>query len=99
MGNDRLKKILAGLSIAGLLSGGGMTLPSFAASGCSGSASESASDERPAEASCSGSVSEEGQTSCSGSMSEDEGMDGETGEESADEGEAEEGQGSCSGNK
>ena len=60
MDNKRLKKILAGLSIASLLAGAGLTFTGCATTSCSGKTSCSGTQTEGAKTSCSG------KTSCGG---------------------------------
>jgi len=64
MANDRLKKVLAGVSMATLIAGAGLTFTGCATTSCSGNTSCSGMQKEGSQTSCSG------KTSCSGGSGE-----------------------------
>lgn len=69
MGKKQLKKILAGFSIASLLTGSVLTLSGCNTKGstsCSGKTSDSETKQEGTKTSCSGTKEEGAKTSCSG---------------------------------
>ena len=70
MANNRLKKVLAGVSIATLIAGAGLTFTGCTTTSCSGKTSCSGMQKEGSQTSCSGKTScsggDSGKTSCSG---------------------------------
>ena len=69
MNTKRLKKVLAGFSVATLITGAGLTFTGCATTSCSGETSCSGAKQEGSQTSCSGMKEGGSQTSCSGKTS------------------------------